>query len=180
MPPKPELSSNQRKMIVSELLLRLKPDDENKKLRRGALTEVANLFAINPRTTARIWKRARRSYQDPAIGAFRASPRKSNSGRKQKYDRDAVREAIALVPIEKRKTLRKLSAATGIPLSSLHAMKQDKEDSVILSHSNALKPHLEDHHKFARVLYSISNLDLDTEEYADYFDSVHVDEKWFF
>jgi hypothetical protein len=59
-------------------------------------------------------------------------------------------------------------------------MKQDKEDSVILSHSNALKPHLEDHHKFARVLYSISNLDLDTEEYADYFDSVHVDEKWFF
>jgi hypothetical protein len=83
-----------------------------------------------------------------------------------------VKEAIALVPIEQRKTLRKLKAATGIPLSTLHAMKEDKEDSVICSHWNALKPHLQDHHKFARVLYTVANLDLDTDEFSAYFNFI--------
>ena len=39
---------------------------------------------------------------------------------------------------------------------------------------------LDDHHQFPRVLYSVANLDLDSEQYHDYFDSVHLDEKWFF
>ncbi len=57
MPPKPELSSDQRRMIVSQLLVRTQDYNENKKLRCGALTEVANLFAVHLRTIARIWKR---------------------------------------------------------------------------------------------------------------------------
>jgi hypothetical protein len=59
-------------------------------------------------------------------------------------------------------------------------MKADRDDCVIAPHSNALKPILDEHHKFARVLYAIANLSLGTEEFHDYFDSVHVDEKWFF
>ena len=180
MPPKPELSSAQRRMVVSQLLARSKGEEENNKLKRGALTEVANLFAVNPRTIARIWKRARLSFEDPDIGAFRASPRKDRGGRMQQHDRDAIREAILLVPTHQRRTLRTLASAIGIPLSTLHSLKQDKTDSVILSHSNALKPHLQDHHKFARVLYAVANLDLDTEEYSSYFNSIHIDEKWFF
>jgi hypothetical protein len=56
-------------------------------------------------------------------------------------------------------------------------MKADQDDCVIVPHSNALKPILDNHHKFARVLYAIVNLNLGTEEFHDYFDSVHVDEK---
>jgi hypothetical protein len=59
-------------------------------------------------------------------------------------------------------------------------MKEDKNDNVIVPHSNALMPHLQDHHQFARVLYSVANLDIVSGQYHDYFDSVHVDEKWFF
>ncbi len=104
MPPKPELSSAQRRMVVSQLLARSKGEEENNKLKRGALTEVANLFAVNPRTIARIWKRARLSFEDPDIGAFRASPRKDRGGRMQQHDRDAMREAILLVPTHQRRT----------------------------------------------------------------------------
>jgi hypothetical protein len=96
----------------------------------------------------------------------------------QQYDCDAVREAILLVPTHQCKTLRMLATAIGIPKSTLHSMKQDKKDSVIVLHSNALKPHLQDHHKFARVLYSVANLDLDTEDYFSLFNSIHIDEKW--
>jgi hypothetical protein len=53
-------------------------------------------------------------------------------------------------------------------------MKQDKGDNVIVPHSNAVRPHLQDRHQFARVLYSVANLDIETGEYHDYFESVLV------
>ncbi len=87
-------------------------------MERGALTEVANLFAVNPRTIARIWKRARLSFEDPAFGAFGASPRKDRGGGTQKYDRDAVREAILLVQMHQCKTLWTLATTIGIPKST--------------------------------------------------------------
>jgi hypothetical protein len=41
----------------------------------------------------------RLNYEDPNIGTFLASPiKKKNCGRKPKYNRDDVREAILLVP----------------------------------------------------------------------------------
>jgi hypothetical protein len=58
-------------------------------------------------------------------------------------------------------------------------MKQDKNDNVIVAHSHALMPHLHEHHQLARVLYSVANLDIESEQYRPYFDSVHVDEKVF-
>jgi hypothetical protein len=76
----------------------------------------------------------------------------------------------------KRTLLYKLASAIGIPLGTLHWIKQDKDDNVIAPHSSAVRPHLQDHHQFARVLYSVSNLDIDSGQYHDYFDSVHVDE----
>ncbi len=59
-------------------------------------------------------------------------------------------------------------------------MKDDPHDRVIFPHLNAIKPTLDEHHKFARVLYAIAHMNLDTEKYHDYYDSVHIDEKWVF
>jgi hypothetical protein len=59
-------------------------------------------------------------------------------------------------------------------------MKEDQDNCVICPHSNAIKRTLDNHHKFARVLYAFANMNLDHETYHDYFNSVHVDEKWFF
>jgi hypothetical protein len=59
-------------------------------------------------------------------------------------------------------------------------MKQDKNDNVIVPYSNALTPHLHGHHQLARVIYSVANLDIESEQYRHFFYSVHVDEKHFF
>jgi hypothetical protein len=93
MPPKPELTSDQRKQVISQLLLSLEDGIHPPKLRCGALTQVANNFAVKARATSKIWERARQNYKDPAIGAFWASPLKKNCGRKQKHNRDEVRAA---------------------------------------------------------------------------------------
>jgi hypothetical protein len=50
MPPKPELTSDQRPQIVSQLLLLVKDGSEPPKLKRGALTSVANNFNVKPKT----------------------------------------------------------------------------------------------------------------------------------
>jgi hypothetical protein len=59
-------------------------------------------------------------------------------------------------------------------------MKQDRDKNVIAPHSSAVRPHLQDHQQFARVLCSVANLDIDSGQYHDYFDSVHVDKNGFF
>jgi hypothetical protein len=110
-------------------------------------------------TISRVWKRECQSYEDPSIHVFRASPLKK-SGQPQKYDRNVVREqAILQVPTHQRKTLRKLAAAIGLSKTTMAQVKDDPDDCVIQPHSNAIKPTLNDHHKFARE----TNMNLDNE-----------------
>jgi hypothetical protein len=52
------------------------------------------------------------------------------------------------------------ASAIGIPHGTLHRMKEDKNDNVIVPHSNAIMPHLHEHHQLARVLNSVANLDI--------------------
>jgi hypothetical protein len=99
---------------------------------RGALIDLAKNFNVTAQTARQIWKRARQSFADPTIAAFRASPLKKYCGRKQKYDRQEVPDAILLVSLHKRKTLRKLASSIGIPLMTVHRMKQDPLDNVII------------------------------------------------
>jgi hypothetical protein len=140
MPPKPDLTSDQRKQIVSQLLLLIKDGVAPPELKRGALKQVATNFNVQARTITTIWRRACQNYADPTIGTFSASPlKKKNCGRKQKYDRDEVRAAILLVPTHRRMSMRKLASAIGIGKTTMHRMKIDKEDNVIVPHSNAVE-----------------------------------------
>jgi hypothetical protein len=178
--PKKELTSDQQKKIVSQLLLRVKQGHPDQKLMRGALSDVAKFFNVTGQTVGKIWKRARQNFADPNIASFRASPLKKNCGRKQKYDRDEVRDAIRQVPLNKRNTLRRLAVSIGLLLTTVHRMKEDPLDSVIVPHSNAIKPQTHDYHQLARVLYAVENLDLEDLRYRASFNSVHIDEKCFF
>jgi hypothetical protein len=50
MPPKPELTSDQRSQVIFQLFLLAKDGSEPPKLKRGALTSVANNFDVKPKT----------------------------------------------------------------------------------------------------------------------------------
>jgi hypothetical protein len=140
VPPKLDSTSDQRKQIVSQLLLLIKDGVGPPELKRGALKQVADNFNVQARTVTATWRRACQNHADPTIGAFRASPlKKNNCGRKQKHDRDEVWAAILLVPTHRRKSLRKTASAIGVSTTTMHRMKVDKEDNVIIPHSNAIR-----------------------------------------
>jgi hypothetical protein len=73
----------------------------------------------------------------------------------------------------------RLLLAIGIGLGTLHWMKEDEDDAAIILHSNAIRPLLEEHHQFARVLHAAADLGMAAEHHHSYFDAVRVDKKWF-
>ena len=59
-------------------------------------------------------------------------------------------------------------------------MKQDKDDPVIIACTSALKPLLTQQHELLCITFCLTKIDPVTCEYDDCFQSVHVDENWFF
>ena len=85
---------------------------------------------------------------------------------------------LLLSPLFKRRTIRDLAHALGIPKSTLWDLKQDKDDPVVIVCTSALKPLLTQQHELLRVTFCLTKIDPVTREYDDCFQSVNVDEKW--
>lgn len=75
----------------------------------GAQRLACEIFRVNKSVISRIWK----NKEDVSL------KRKGRCGRKER-DIEAIKIAIKDVPVQDRCSLRKLSAATGIPKSTLH------------------------------------------------------------
>ncbi len=105
--------------------------------------------------------------------------RGSVAGRKKKWNHDEVTEAVKEIPLHHMRTLRDLAGALGMPLTLLLRMKSGR-DRVIMPFTSALKPALTEVHKVGHVLFSVSKLDPIDLHYNDFYNSVRVDEKWFF
>jgi hypothetical protein len=97
------------------------------------------------------------------------------SGTIRTFDIHEAREANS--PFQ-RGTIRTLAAALGIPKSTLHNLKCDKDDPVIIPCTSALKPTLTEQHKLLQACYCVSKIDPKTRLYDDFYKN--VDEKWFF
>jgi hypothetical protein len=176
-----ELTSDERKQIVSRLLTEAQNGGELGKFPRGTITAVAADFHVSSKTLRRVWARAQENYADPTVRQYQASPRKKrNCGRKKKWDPEAIKEAIKDIPLFRRRTIRDLAAALGIPKSTLFDLKNDNDNPVIMPCSSALRPLLTEHHKLMRTLFCITKLNPHDGPYQDHYQSVHVDEKWFF
>jgi transcriptional regulator with XRE-family HTH domain len=147
--------------------------------KHASLKEVAILFDVSEPTVNRIWKRARDSFKDPEIKSFSASPLKK-SGRPVKWSRDDMRESIKEVPLQHKKTIRKLAKALGVPKTTVHRIKQDTLANAIVPHINSVKPLRTDLNKLSRLSQAESHLNLETGLYNHVDEWVHVNEKWSF
>ena len=68
-----------------------------------------------------------------------------------------------------------------INVAALHRMKNNDDDPVISRpHSTVLKPLLSNEHQFQRVCYAAMHLNVDDHLYDNFYQHVHVDEKWFY
>jgi len=66
-----ELTALETRQVVCELLRSLKDPNDLNKLRRGALTDIAKMFHVHPRTISRVWARAIENYENPHVKTFR-------------------------------------------------------------------------------------------------------------
>ena len=82
---KPNLTAEERKMIISMLLDRRNNHGGILKLADGSLSLVANFFHRHRSTVQRLWKIAEKNMKDPLISCYTSkSGIKGNSGRKKK------------------------------------------------------------------------------------------------
>ena len=120
-----ELTDSQRDRIVSCLLWELQSHGQNGRFARGTVTVVANEFYVCSKTIRRVWARALENFQNPEVRQFRSNTEKKRCGRHRKWNHEEVREAVRLLPLFQRKTIRDLAAALKIPKSTVHLMKMD-------------------------------------------------------
>jgi hypothetical protein len=175
---KTRLTVEERQQVVSQLMIGCTWVDDEPKLGKKALTRVATDFNKHVTTVWRVWCRARQKLSQ--FGKLTSTTRKS-TGRPRVYIPVEVAKAMEDVPTEKRGAIRSLASALGISATTVHRLKMGRgyDVSVIRPHSNAIKPYLEDVHHSARAYYARSKLDLTTGLYDGFYQSVHVDEKWF-
>jgi len=107
-------------------------------LQRGVVSAAAKNFKIHQNSVKQLWERAREiieSHRNPHENTRLLHPNcftsriKGNSGRKQKWNRDAVRIEIKAVPLCQQQTLQDLAKALGIP----HGAPQDATNLFLLS-----------------------------------------------
>jgi hypothetical protein len=149
------------------------------KLRLGSIEDAAKKFDIGREAVSRLWNNSTTTRLQQYPDWNEILSKKNERGRKPLYDREAVKEACKEVARKKRKTIRALASSIDIPRSTIHRMKA--LDKIFVRHTSSLKPVLTDNHKLARIDYCLSMRDKgDPTRFADMYDMVHVDEKWFY
>ncbi len=63
---------------------------------------------------------------------------RKNCGQPKLWNHDEICEAVKLVPLYQRRSIRDLAAALGMPKSILHCLKCDKDNPAIIPCTSAL------------------------------------------
>ena len=84
---------------------------------------------------------------------------------------------IRNIPLNRRGTLRSLSCASGIPKTTL--FRKLKERKLLKRVSSTVKPLLTDRNKIDRLKFCLSYVKPDGC-FENFFNHVHIDEKWFY
>lgn len=184
---KKELTDHQRHNLI--LLLSQHVDHDNKSgLERGTIKSAAKVFNIDRKTVSRLWREAQIKAHGIGITGVVHNPqlfasKKHLRGRRQQYDRNALREQVRSIPFKDRRNFRQLATATGVSKTLLFNMM--KIEKIFKRHSSALKPTLTDEQKVARYNYCLEEIhprvrNDGKKHFKDMFDRVDVDKKWFY
>ncbi|CAB9529989.1 transposon protein [Seminavis robusta] len=180
------------------------------KIPRGVFKRVANSMGSNRSTVSRQWESVSRALaplldnhpetahaQIIAANGHIFDPGFSSRRKgKYKHDRGALRTTIKEVPLQQRRSMRKLSRKLHIPRTSLRRMQAKKklkegetgDPSNIFqpTRKSTLKPTLTDMNKLTRLNFCLEQIDTESRhgrasyKFHGQYNKVHLDEKWFF
>ena len=97
---------------------------KNGRLNKGAIDVAMEYFPFKRSQIKVIWRLARDADVDPNARVEFTTKKKGNSGWKPKYSQESLITAIQSTPLSQRSTLRSLSKATLIPVSTLGKMRK--------------------------------------------------------
>lgn len=166
---KRELTDLQRREIYDELL----GESKSGTLVKGTIKSTASKYRVSTQTVSKIWKRGKETSSSNVD-----SKKRGRVGPKKKDY--ALEGRIRDVPLNKRKTLRSLAGALHIPSTSLHRRLQNGHFRKCTS---ALKPSLTVANQEERLQFSLRHMLFSQDgniQFTDMFDTVHIDEKWFY
>lgn len=148
------------------------------KLRHGAIGDAAKMFKVSRWTIMRIRKRAEESKD--ASNPIEAMKKRyiGRVGRKS-IPPDVLCAILKGVPLNLRRTLRTLSAATGL---SIGLLQRAKKRGDLVKKNIVVKPALTDDNKLERLEFCLKHIDTSepTLPYLKMDNIVHIDEKWFY
>ncbi|KAE8807288.1 transposon mariner sub-class [Hordeum vulgare] len=164
-------STEEKRLIYSWILKR---NGTSTKLKHGVSAAVAELAKCPRRVVTRIWKQG---LKEGGINNVKCM-RKMKCGRK-KINLDI--DALEAIPTSERTTLRQLAEAINMPTTTVFRRLKEKQ---IRRVSSELKPMLTEENKKTRVLYCLQHIEpsifQDTPTFKAGFNTVHIDEKWFY
>jgi len=106
-------------------------------------------------------------------------------GQKQKYDREEIIQRTLEIPFRLRKTYRALASKLGVSHQLISNLL--KKDNIFKRHKSLVLPTLTDDNKYHRVMHCLDKVDPATQnatcsewKFKDFFDEVHINEKWFY
>ena len=119
---KTNLSSLERKQIVSALLHVSKLNGDKRVVSIKFVKEIAEKYSVARTTIQRIWKRAKNNFENSVEKTYSASPLTKNNGRHIIYDRREMARAVSELPSHKRRTQRALASELGVSLFTVNRM----------------------------------------------------------
>ncbi|GMI77351.1 hypothetical protein HRI_001404400 [Hibiscus trionum] len=169
-----QLSKEQRQALF-ETLLKL---NNNGKLPKGSIHQIAAMFLVSTKTVSRLWNKVKRSVeQGIVVDVGSLYHRRTFTKRMVSLNMDRILE----IPLRRRTNIRSMAKALDMSKSTLHRRIRE---GLIKPHTNAIKPYLTDANKRVRLQFCLSMLQPGTLTtsplFIDMFNIVHIDEKWFY
>jgi hypothetical protein len=153
----------------------LKATAINGTLRHGALAEASATFGISPRQASRIWERGGRGALCTVV-AFQ--DKRADYKKPLKYLKEDIQARLMELPVEERSTIRDSAAAVGMPYATF--FRYIKLHGIFRTATIASKPALTLTHCTRRLQFIRGMTNENTGCYYEQFDTVHIDEKWFY
>ncbi|GAA0157134.1 hypothetical protein LIER_14465 [Lithospermum erythrorhizon] len=171
-------TNKERLHLYQELL----KEFNGRKLNHAAIKKYVELYSLNTKTVASIWKSGSSFI---IVGAsVDVSNNCTNGVGRKRIELDP--EKVKNVDLRCRKTLAGLANALAIAMSQTTVYQKFKEGH-LRRHSNAIKPTLTEQNKKGRLEFCISMIEgifltgyRLMVKFAGMFDHVVIDEKWFF
>ncbi|XP_074318911.1 uncharacterized protein LOC141655747 [Silene latifolia] len=141
------------------------------------MLEVANQFSVCRKTITDLWNIAKKQIESGE--ALNVNSKIKGKKCRQRNVFDA--EKFKSIPLSERTTQHSTAEALGVSQSAIARWIADK---TIESHTNAIKPQLNEKNKLDRLLFSLAQLHYDEVckkvKFNDQSNVIHMDEKWFY